>query len=282
MPGRPANAAEAPHPQGRKWIVGIGLVAAIVAAGVLFRVDAPHHAPLRARSTLEFFAVFTRCLSWPFVDYGWAAAVMQAPLVWLVAARWRQKEPLAPQELAALALGLFAVLHAVAIAFGRGAGLPDHRPLSRYQDPLLLGACAQLFALLRLNAGRIPVLVWSGTAAIGLLGLTIVNLTLHLPHKRAQDRAASALIGKYQHSGDYQGIAQDPLTRLLHPTDPAAVERMLTHATLRPYWPGEIRGKDHPRLMLARAGLWLTVVTGAILGAMIALLGAKTPLSTRA
>ncbi len=236
----PAARTERPPGTRRAWFT----VAMLVAAGLALHSTVPGHAALQARSVGQFFAVFTQALAWPWVDQGAWCLVMQLPLAWLVCRRARGAG-LDNFERAALGLGIFALLQAAAIAYSRGGGLTDARPLSRYQDPLLLGAAAQLFAALRLwsassRPARLAVLAWGGATLAGLLGLTVTNLTLHLPYKRVQDQAGLQMVRTYLATGDATVFHTDPRLTGPHP-DADAVRRVLDDPALRAVLPADLR-----------------------------------------
>lgn len=115
------------------WRVGIGLlgVLAIVVLGWILRVNAPQHASMHAHSITEFAAVLARSLASPWVNSNWVWLITQAPIFWFAGNAFLRRRP--PDALKQLALGLalLAGLHAAAVAYSRGAGLPDGRPLSR-------------------------------------------------------------------------------------------------------------------------------------------------------
>jgi hypothetical protein len=223
-----------------RWVASGALLAAIV-LGLLLRVDVPHHAGLRASSVAQFLSVFTRALSWPHVDSPFAWLVLQAPLAALCAWRWKTGQSFAAAERTALALGVFACLHAAAIAHSRGAGLIEARALSRYQDPLILGAAAQLFAAVRLATlagprARLLALGWGGATALGLIALTSTNLTFHLPFKLQQDRTSLAMVRRYVMTRNPAELVPGPGYTGPHP-NPQAVQRVLDDAVLRPFLP---------------------------------------------
>lgn len=223
----------------RGWTVLPG-IAAVAALGLVLHVAPPQHAALRAQDLERFLGVLARGLGWPHVESGWLWIVAQLPLVVLVTIRWRRRVPLDGAERAALGLVAFSWLNAAAIAYSRGGGLPELRPLSRYQDPLLLGAAGHLFAALRLmdlgRPGRLLALGWSAAMIAGLIALTTTNLTLNLPYKRAQDAAGLRQIRTYLATGDAAALAADPPQFALHP-DPQAVQRALDDPVLRPRLP---------------------------------------------
>jgi hypothetical protein len=235
----------------RTWITW-GAVAAILAVGVALRVDAPHHAPLHAQSVEQFLQVFSRGLSWPHVNSAWASLGLQIPLIWLCLRRWRSTSfaKLTSADRCACALAAFAALQAAAVAFTRGAGLPEYRPLSRYQDPLILGSAAQLYAAVRLavetgRPGRLLLIGWSSLALMGLISLTATQLSLNLPYKRAQDREGLAQIRAYLKTSDANVFAAGAPTG--GPDSNAAeIKHVLDAPALRPVLPQEFHD-DVPR-----------------------------------
>jgi hypothetical protein len=166
---------------------------------------------------------------------------MQLPLLVLLVRRWRRRIPLSPLERCAVGLALFAALQAAAVAHNRAGGLIDYRPLSRYQDPLLLGVAAQGFAVLRLaveaaRPGRLLALAWIAALLFGLLTLTTTNLTFNLPFKRAQDAAGIQQVRTYLATGDATVFTRDPLFPGPHP-NPGSIQRVLDDPLLRPVLP---------------------------------------------
>lgn len=240
----------------RAWCAWFA-IALVLALGFALRVAAPHHDSLHARSIGQFLAVFTRCLSWPHVDSAWWWIAMQAPLATLCVLRWRARAPLSSAERFAVALAAFAMLQAAAVAYSRGAGLFESRPLSRYQDPLLLGVAAQLFAAVQLAAEcgrrvRLALLGWSALALGGLVQLTATNLSLHLPFKRAQDHASLAQVRAYLNTGDASVFSRESPFAGPHP-DPAEVIRVLDDPVLRPVLPAAFRDDEAPPWLIRRA-----------------------------
>lgn len=249
-------------------------VALLLAAAVGLAVEVPQHAMLHAKTAGEFLQVFVRCLAWPFIDQPWFAAGLQLPLVWLGVVAWRKRKSLDSAERCAFAFAALSVVQAAAVAYSRGGALPDFRPLSRYQDLFLLGTAAQLFGALTLATrrglgGRLALLGWSALLAAGLLLLTEKNLTLHLPYKRAQDRAALSAVRSYLDTGDAAAFRHHPAVGWLHP-DPAVVQRVLDDPMLRPKLPRELRGTpDEP---LARRPAVIAHSRGLALAAALVLL----------
>jgi hypothetical protein len=199
------------------------------------------------------------------VNSGWLWLIMQAPLLWFTTQLICRRHPPSAAERLALGLGLLSGLHAAAIAYSRGAGLPDARPLSRYQDPLLLGVAANLFLLLSLaprhRVGRPAALTWTGTLLTGLLALTTTNLSLHLPYKRAQDAASLGQIRAYLATRDDTVFAGNPQFPSPLP-DAMTARRVLDDPRLLPLLPEEIADPAARPPWLIRSSPWLALLSG--------------------
>lgn len=233
-----------PRSTRRPGYTAAAFLAAVLVLGVALRVHQPAHDPLAAQTPAQFLAVFTRCLSWPWVNSPWAWLVLQAPLAVLALRALRQRTIPSALDRLAFALGMLVVLHAAAVAYTRAAGLPESRPLSRYQDPLLPGVAAQLYALLRLVAhspriGRPAALGWAGIVAAGLLALTTTNLSLNLPFKRAQNQVGLTAIRAYLTTRDPSALAIEPVTLAPHP-DLVGLRALLDDPRLQPLLPREL------------------------------------------
>jgi hypothetical protein len=165
-------------------------------------------------------------------------------------------------------LAVYATLHAAAIAYSRGAGLPELRPLSRYQDPLHLGLAAQFFGVLRLVSGhgrpvRLLAAGWSLGAMVGLVILSLHALLYHLPIKRAYDQTGLDQVRAYVQTRDPQALPPPAPFASPHP-DPAAIVRVVDDPVLRPVLPREI-------IQAAPAPLALRAAPGIVLIAALAL-----------
>lgn len=251
----------------------LALLAAVVAAGLAFTGKVPAHAALHVHSAAQFFAVFARALAWPWVNQPWLGLVVPLPLLVLA---WRRRRTGAADvaERAAFMLGLVALLHAAAIAWSRGAGLIDARPLSRYQDPLLLGVAAQLFALFRLwrelpAPARLAGLCWSGLMLAGAVHLSTTNLTVHAPFRRMQDQASLGMIRNYFATHDPRALDPQPPLIGPHP-QPETVRRLLDDPQLVALLPEALRAPEGELAATAPAVIryapWELLAAGAFLG----------------
>lgn len=218
----------------------LALVGAIPVLSVLLAGHPVEQTPLHAQSVGDFAAVLLRCLSWPFVNspYGWV--IMQAPGVALLGWSIRRRQ-FAPGDQCALALAGYGLLHAAAIAYSRGTGLLDARPLSRYQEELALATAAQFFCLLRLagifgRPARFAAIGWICSLLLGLTALTIYNFRVNLPFKRTGDALALESVRTYLQTHDVGAFAGHPEYPGVHPR-PIVVARVLADPLLHPKLP---------------------------------------------
>ena len=238
-------------------------VSGLLLVGWCLQVEAPHHAYLRAKDWSGFLTVALHCLSWPWVESLWLWLLAQAPAIWLAITLLRERRRPEATERLLLGLVLWAALHAAAIAWSRGAGLPDGRPLSRYQDPLLFGAAANFLILLRLAAtarsARLAALVWCGGILAGMLTLSTHVLSLNLPYKRQQDAAGLAQIHTYLATRDASALGHASGSAPLHP-DARVVQNALDDPALRTILPAEFSDLTARPPFIVTQGVWLTLL----------------------
>jgi hypothetical protein len=186
---------------------------ALIATGLLTRVEVPWHAEMKARTVRDFAFSIIHSMEWPLRDQDWAAALLWLPW-FLVAAhvvraalRARAGEP-APARAAQtiLALGGWVLVQLVATAYARGAG--GDYPASRYMDTLSFGAAVNAVALVWLLTVRPPALAsrlshyalaaaWVGTLGAGLRTLSEVTLRYELPDAKSYYVKAEANLRIY-------------------------------------------------------------------------------------
>ena len=125
----------------------------IIALAAYFRVEVPHHEPLKAQSLAAWLHALARCLAWPFSDYPLAGIPLNAPVL-LLAIRYVRERNFAGQSTPRhatemiLALSLWVCLQAAAMAYARAA--EPNMPASRYLDILALGPLSNFLACLAL------------------------------------------------------------------------------------------------------------------------------------
>jgi hypothetical protein len=268
------------------FFTALVLIGLVVAVGIALQVHATHHDPLQPRTVAQFLSVLLHCLAWPNVNRAFWAIVMLLPLSWWMLDHFRHSRPLGPLARCALALGVFALLHAAAVAYSRGAGLMDDRPLSRYQDPLLLGISAQAFAGLALARdrglrGRLALMGWLTALALGLVTLTETNLSLNLPYKRAHDAASVANLQDYAVTHDATllhrtfGLAEPP-------ENPELMRQILDEPRLRAVLPQALFSPHAQTIPgIARVALPAVIIAGVILLLAIAALATNKTLRSK-
>lgn len=264
--------------QPRQAVRPLLVASLLLVAGWLLQTDTPHHDHLRAQNWSGFLTVALHGLSWPWVNSLWAWLPLQAPAGWMMIVLLRARRRPDAQERFLLGLALWAGLHAAAIAWSRSAGLPDGRPLSRYQDPLLFGAAANFLMLVRLFAqhprARSAGLLWGGGLLTGLLMLSTHVLSLNLPFKRQQDAAGLTQVRAYLETRDARVLVPTPGPAPLHP-DLAVVQRVLDDPVLRPVLPVEFFNPAARPPRIVTHASWLTILALAGLLATVGFLPRK-------
>jgi hypothetical protein len=263
--------------QKRRQVLSVTMIASIVVAGCLLRVRAPHHDPLQVHAVGQFVNVTLHSLAWPNVNHAACALLMQLPLLSLGVLVFRRRIPLNGVTWCAFGLGLFALLHALAVAYSRGAGLTDDRPLSRYQDPLLLGVAAQAFASLFIASrhglvGRLFATAWAAALALGCVTLTETNLSENLPYKRAHDTAVLMNIREFIATRDPALLER----RFAFPTaleDPETLLRVLEDPMLNGLLPRSLLTPSNkafePAPVLVRIASPMVLLTGCGISALL-------------
>jgi len=207
----------------------------IVAAGWLWRPQAPWDAPLEARSAGQFLGYAVQCLAWPRTAWPWFAALVWWPWIAFVARRWRPGPTAARAEML-LAAGIWIWLQVAAIAHGRaGQGQP---PAYRYADLFAVGVvCNALsFFACRAAARRTLAAVWLGLI-LGAATLSSWPLwTGEVPAVADRSRLYERNVRGYVLTGDPRFLEGE----VPYP-DPAALRRVLDNPAIRAVLPPSVR-----------------------------------------
>ncbi len=159
----------------RAWrgpAVNVAAAATVFALGFAMAAPIqPQHAALKAATAAAFVTALGHGLAWPWVLYPLLSLVMWGPFAALLLAALYRRGATTEEERLIVGLGLWILLQAAAVAYGRGAsGLA---PTSRYMDFLSLGFVANMMALLvaldRMRAGPVATRVAIGAFAAWLL-----------------------------------------------------------------------------------------------------------------
>ena len=217
----------------------LALCAALIAVGLLTRVEVEWHAHMKAKTVHDFVFSIIHSMEWPLRDHDWAAALLWLPW-FLVAAhvvraalRARAGETVgarAPQTI--LALGGWVLVQLVATAYARGAG--GDYPASRYMDTLSFGTAVNALALVWLLTVRAPALAsrlfhyalaaaWVVTLGVGLRALAEITLRHELPDAKKYYLKAEANLRIYLATDNPWALAQKEIP---FPTAEGLVERL--------------------------------------------------------
>ena len=241
----------------RDAAINIALALGIFLVGYAFSSPPlPHHEVYRVKSVTEFAIALGRSLAWPRIDRPTLAVIAWLPLALLcVSAVWRRFQTTALERLT-IALALGVGLHAVALAYGRGAG--GAMPAGRYMDFLSLGFMANAMALAALF-DRLPArsaLRRVGIAAIGIWLVIAVSGLNHLVQgsmtdlraRRPLHQAHTDNVRRFALTGDADTLrTKAPLYELPYP-DPERIVNLLQEPYIRRVLPAAVRAplQAHP------------------------------------
>jgi hypothetical protein len=261
----------------------LALMSALVAFGLLTRVEVEWHSNLKAKSVHDFVFTIVHSLQWPWRGKHWAAIVLWLPWLLVVyhAVRWPattsrrdnvtptagQDAPsghpawgsVAPPLAHALtigALGLWVLVQLAATGYARGAGA-DY-PASRYMDTLTFGAAVNALALgWLLSRGGVPPglrlsryavsLAWILTFGFGLHNLLAHTVRWELADAKKYYLKAESNMRRYLASNDPKQLAHPEIP---FPSAEGLIER-LARPSLRSLMPLPIRA---PLPLTAAAG----------------------------
>ncbi len=207
----------------RRDLVTLGLCLAVVGLGMALGVSAEDDRPLRAHTLAEFASALMRNLTWLFFDAPGMACLIFLPLVLLLILYFRQnfQETRAAELL--LGLGLWSVLQAAALAYGRG-NYGDIFPISRYLDILNVYVIASLFASVLLaqfwlhgafsaKFTLLPPLVFSAVIFFGLGRISQIVVDELLLSTRSMNLVAEERVETFMATGNEQELLEPPTVR---------------------------------------------------------------------
>lgn len=254
------------------------LVAALILAAAFFlHREFPLHAALKAVSPLAWANVFGRALAWPFCDYAAAALLMFAPLGWLGLfyvkpreADGLENERRQRQMELLLAVGIWVILQAAAIAYGRG-GDGTEEIASRYMDILALGALANTGAVALLLGAlpprkslMLPGYLWlvAVAASAGLVSYKQVSNQAGRPaHLRLEVQNVRGFVA----TGDRKYLEGDPPPPIPYP-DPSRLAKLLDDPSIREILPAAVRPALHVEAEVNPEGAF---ILGGLLPAIV-------------
>jgi hypothetical protein len=174
--------------------LGVNVVALTIIAAVGYGALPPSGtlATLKAGTFFHFRVAFTRSLAFPFINYPRAVVFMWLPLAILGIAVLRRKLRTTAIEQVSIALAVWVVVQAAAMAYSRGAGGPA--PASRYLDLLAFGMVANMMVFLTAlapgaSARQRAMIAGALVLWLGVTGIGIVRVTQDILESGARVRA---------------------------------------------------------------------------------------------
>jgi hypothetical protein len=244
----------------REAVINGGAAALVLSLGVAAASPPlPEHAYLRARTATDFLGALTQDLAWPWIDRPWLVVVMWLPLGALLAGASLRRAKTTGLERLVVGLGIWVVLNAGALAYGRGAGAG--LPATRYMDVLSLGFVANAVALAavleRTRAGSVARHVALGTL-VGWLVFAVVGID-RLVGRAATDlnvwrqyfTAQASNVRRFMITGNMsEFLSKTPLVELPYP-DANRLAFVLQDPAIRRILPAAVRQPLHvePRVV---------------------------------
>jgi hypothetical protein len=214
----------------RLWpTMAVALV--VVGLGLAFKIEVPYHRVMMAHSVTEFLVSLGKYLAWPWIVLPPFAVFNMFPLVLLTWFYLRDRQPRVPAEEIALAVGLWAVLQAVAAAYGRGG--KDY-PQWRYMDCTCFVMIVNALSLMLLWARcpkrwplwhyfRVVAVLWVVACALGLALLISRAWRIDIPEREFYHRAQLQNTRAFMATGDIRVLDNKPNSQLpLYEGDPYA------------------------------------------------------------
>ena len=244
----------------REAVINGGAAALVLALGIAVASPAlAYHEMLRAKTVTDFLGALTQDLAWPWIGRPRMSAVMWLPLGALLAAAWLRRAKTTELERLVVGFGIWAVLTACALAYGRGAGAAV--PAYRYMDLLSLGFITNAVALVaileRARAGTVArhialgtIMVWLVVAIVGLDRLT-GRATIDLGAWHPLFTAYAANVRRFMVTGNVtEFVSKQPLVELPYP-DSNRLATLLLEPAIRRILPAAVRRPLHvePRVI---------------------------------
>ncbi len=237
---------------GRRELLALAVLAGVAVAMALSTPVIPGHAVLKAHSIGQFLRALIEIASWPVPASDAlaipAALAVQAPALLTTAYVIWLRPPLGDRRWLLVALTGWAVLQAVAVAYGRAAEPTSSRYLDVFAIGLALnGAC--LFYLLRQ-----PPAWWRGRIALAALALWLVlilaSLDIYVVKQSMPAMAARGAAGEiqtenlraYLKSGDIAVLENKPLLQIPYP-DPQRLAQIASQPVIRALLPPALVGE---------------------------------------
>jgi hypothetical protein len=215
---------------GWRELLALAVLAVTTFAMVVFTPVIAQHAPIRAHSIGQFLHAMVQILSWPATQYNSSlfkliggTILLQAPsalvsiyVIWL-------RPPLADRRWLVVALTAWAVLQAVALAYGRSTGPTTSRYLDVFTVGVVLNFACLLYALGTANLSHVRRAIALGATIWLLLVLfgatkTVFTQTLaDIADREAHTRAQTENMRNYLATRDLRILQNKPFFDIPYP-----------------------------------------------------------------
>jgi hypothetical protein len=201
--------------------ISVAVCFIIFVLGAVLNVTKQEDNSFQAHSFLQFTNALVRDLSWPFYHAPFMPIVIALPLIFLLVAYLRPNFPAPRMAEFLLALALWSVLQAVAIAYGRANYGGVDVPASRYTDLFQMFVIAAVFAavLLAQLSERYP--IRSGilaSAYVAIILYAMVNFSQIvvgdlLAQTRMWNLVAEQRVQQFMTTGNEADLLERPTVR---------------------------------------------------------------------
>ena len=197
----------------------------IGAVNLLLASSTMQTAGFKAHSLPIFILALAKNLAWPLPFLPWWAVFQWLPFLFLLyyalsRKSARQEEVGVGAITFILATGFWVLLHAAALAYGRGANAPS--PASRYTDILAVGILVNItciFILFKVTYYKkvvriinfITAYCWLSGVVVGIALATVYDLSITIPQKKMTFQAQRENVTEYYHHRNPVVLLNKPL-----------------------------------------------------------------------
>jgi hypothetical protein len=202
-------------------MISLAVCLVVFAFGVVLNVTKPEDNSFQAHSFPQFTSALTRDLSWPFYHAPEMPVIIALPLIFLLVSYLRPNFSAPRTAEFLLALALWGVLQAVAIAYGRANYGGSDVPAPRYADMFQMFVIAAAFAavLLAQTWERYPIrggllaFAFIGLMLYGMCRISLIVVEDLLAQTRMWNLVAEERVQRFMATGNEADLLERPTVR---------------------------------------------------------------------
>ncbi len=232
----------------RRRAGGIFILLAIFAAGYFFTPVMGGGDAYKASSVPLFLGALLNMLSPPSFADLWTSALVWLPFFTYLFYLFLQKSDPSPEDRFLLGWGFLVLLHAAALAYGRGNSLIV---TGRYFDFFLPGLLVNLIAVVKLLKAEFPVshkkismfaAFWIWIIVCGFWNQTLHQLANGIKTKREEGQMHAANVKAYLSTGDFAYLKDKPEGQIPYASKSAGeLRELLDDPSIQSFLPEGIR-----------------------------------------